>query len=102
MQCVKSTAKFGGLATIWRGLCPPRPSVEPPLLRAIFSKSTGLVSTKFCRFDVSMAVDDQSEISFFDSSMYVVVVIKFYYMGHYMQAACGTGGCTNIWALSCI
>ena len=42
------------------------------------------------------------KLVFFDSSMYVVVVIKFYYMGHYMQAACGTGGCTNIWALSCI
>ena len=24
-QCVKSTAKFGGLATIWSGLCPPPP-----------------------------------------------------------------------------
>jgi len=31
-QCVKSTAKFGGLATIRRGLCPPPGlSVEPPL-----------------------------------------------------------------------
>jgi len=30
-QSVRSTAKFGGLATIWRGLSPPpAPSVEPP------------------------------------------------------------------------
>jgi len=34
-QCVKSTAKFGGLATTWMGLCPPPgPSAEPPLVPA--------------------------------------------------------------------
>ena len=44
LQCVKSTAKFGGLATIWEpanfwglatisGPVPPGPSAEPPLSR---------------------------------------------------------------------
>jgi len=32
-------AKFGGIATIWRGLCPPRPSVEPPLAEHRFQSN---------------------------------------------------------------